>query len=306
MESKMLFITEHKYYDFDDIELIPGFQAEECSTKSFDLSSSFSRNISLDLPIVSSSHIDVSDVNMCSNLSSIGGIGILDRERSVDLMIDSIRKFKEIYRADPKHRIAVSVGVTSKDVDRASSAIEAGASAIVLEISHGHSKSVEKMVGIIRNYAKSNSVDLIVGNIYTYDAAKFFLDLGVDGVKTKFGNETYTSPLDYVGFAHGRFSVILDVYSALLGEIPLIVEGLDNTADMVKSLAAGASCIALDSPLANSSDSPLGQLRGADDRSKNSRKVIQSFVDGIRLGISYAGVTSLEDFYENAIVRVRS
>ena len=67
-------------------------------------------------------------------------------------------------------RVAAGVGVTADTLDRMKALVEAGADAIVIDTAHGHSKYVvEKLVEAKRAFP---SVDIVVGNVATGEAAK--------------------------------------------------------------------------------------------------------------------------------------
>ena len=85
--------------------------------------------------------------------------------------------------------MAAAIGITEKDMERALSLIKAGVDALVVDTAHAHSKKVGNSVKQLIDYTTDRGfdVDIIVGNVVTAKAAKYLMDLGVDGIKIGIG-----------------------------------------------------------------------------------------------------------------------
>ena len=85
---------------------------------------------------------------------------------------------------DAKGRLRVGASVGVRDFDRVEKLIEEHVDFIIVDSAHGHSKNVIETVSEIK---KRWDVDVIAGNVATYDGAKALIDAGVDAVKVGIG-----------------------------------------------------------------------------------------------------------------------
>lgn len=153
-------------------------------------------------------------------------------------------------------RVAAGVGVTVDTLDRMQALVDAGADAIVIDTAHGHSKSViEKLIEAKRSFP---SVDIVVGNVATGEAAKMLADNGADAVKVGIGPGSICTTRVVAGVGVPQLSAVYDVYSALKDtDVPLIADGgLRYSGDIVKALAAGGSSVMIGSLVAGTEESP--------------------------------------------------
>ena len=100
--------------------------------------------------------------------------------------------------------------------------------------------------------------DVIVGNIATSDAAKTLVSAGADGIKVGIGPGSICTTRVIAGVGYPQLSAILEISSILDGtDVPLIADGgVRYTGDIVKAIAAGASCVMLGSLIAGTKESP--------------------------------------------------
>ena len=153
-------------------------------------------------------------------------------------------------------RVAAGVGVTIDTMERAQALVNAGVEAIVIDTAHGHSIGViEKLREVKKSFP---SLDVVVGNIATGDAAKFLLKNGADAVKVGIGPGSICTTRVVAGVGVPQLSAIYDVYSALKDtDVPLIADGgLRYSGDIVKALAAGGSSVMIGSLVAGTEESP--------------------------------------------------
>ena len=153
-------------------------------------------------------------------------------------------------------RVAAAVGVTHDFLQRTSALIKSNVDAIVIDTAHGHSKGVTNAVKTIKK--SFPDLDLVVGNIATYDAAKYLAALGVDAVKVGIGPGSICTTRVIAGVGYPQLSAILEVHDALKDtEIPIIADGgVRYTGDIPKAIAAGADSVMLGSLLAGTQESP--------------------------------------------------
>ena len=105
---------------------------------------------------------------------------------------------------------------------------------------------------------KFPKIDIVVGNIATYDGARFLIDQGVDGVKVGIGPGSICTTRVIAGVGYPQLSAIIDVSRALKdSEVPMIADGgIRYTGDIPKAIAAGADSVMLGGLIAGTQESP--------------------------------------------------
>ena len=166
-------------------------------------------------------------------------------------------KLKPIANKDKYGRlmVAAAIGVTSNSIERAIALISSGVDAIVIDTAHGHTKRV---VDLLKELKKIHSdIDIVVGNVATAAAASFLIKNGADGIKVGIGPGSICTTRIVAGVGVPQLSAVIDVCSAVKNKIPVIADGgVKYTGDIVKAIAAGASCVMLGSMLAGTKESP--------------------------------------------------
>ena len=153
-------------------------------------------------------------------------------------------------------RVAAGIGVTSNAFERADALVRAGVDAICIDTAHGHSKGVIDLLIEIKK--KFENVDVVVGNIATAEAAKELMKHGADAVKVGIGPGSICTTRVIAGVGVPQLTAVYNVAKALKGEfIPVIADGgIRYSGDIVKAIAAGASCAMVGSMLAGTEESP--------------------------------------------------
>lgn len=158
---------------------------------------------------------------------------------------------------DEKGRLLCGGAVGVKDtIERASALIKAGADVIVLDIAHAHS---DLMINRVKEFKeKFPSVDLMVGNIGTSDAAKDLIEAGADGLKVGIGPSPVCTTRIISGSGMPQLTAIMDVCSiAHLYDVPVCADGgMTYPGDAAKAIAAGASSVFSGNFFAGTDESP--------------------------------------------------
>ena len=153
-------------------------------------------------------------------------------------------------------KVAAAIGVSKDSLERCKALYDAGVDAIVIDTAHGHSKGV---IDILKSVKKQfSSIDVIVGNIATAEAAKFLVNAGADGVKVGIGPGSICTTRVIAGVGFPQLSAIYEVSNAIKGSgVSVIADGgIKYTGDITKAIAAGADCVMLGSLLAGTKESP--------------------------------------------------
>ena len=153
-------------------------------------------------------------------------------------------------------RVAAAVGVTPDTIERVDALVDAGVDAIVIDTAHGHTKGVVEKLKEVK--AKYPTLDVIVGNIATAEAAKYLVEAGADAVKVGIGPGSICTTRVIAGVGVPQLTAVNDVAQALEGTgVPVIADGgIRYTGEIVKAIAAGADTIMVGSMFAGVEESP--------------------------------------------------
>lgn len=152
-----------------------------------------------------------------------------------------------------RHRVGAAVGVF--DLERCGELIKAGCDVIVVDTAHGHSKNV---IDTVKEIKKSFDIDVVAGNIATDAAARDLIDAGADAVKVGIGPGSICTTRVVTGVGVPQLTAVADVSSVTRPEgVPIIADGgIRMSGDIVKCLAAGASCTMIGSLFGGLEESP--------------------------------------------------
>ena len=153
-------------------------------------------------------------------------------------------------------RVAAGVGVTADSMVRIKALVDAGVDAIVIDTAHGHSKGVVDLLKLVKKAYPT--LEVVIGNIATGDAARMLVDAGADAVKVGIGPGSICTTRVIAGVGVPQLEAVWDVYNAIKGTgVPIIADGgIRYSGDIVKALAAGADTIMAGSLFAGVEESP--------------------------------------------------
>ena len=232
---------------FDDVLLVPAYS--EVLPKDVSRKTRFSKHIELDLPFASAAMDTVTEAGMAIAMAKAGGIGVIHKNMPADRQADEVRKVKAA-----GFKVAAASGITKDAMDRVAKLVDAGADAIVLDSAHGHSKGVIDALKAVK--AAFPGVDVVVGNIATAQAARDLIAAGADALKVGIGPGSICTTRIVAGVGMPQLTAIADV-AAVAGDVPVIADGgLRYSGDVVKALAAGASCVMCGSMFAGTEEAP--------------------------------------------------
>ena len=107
-------------------------------------------------------------------------------------------------------RVAAAIGVSADAFERVKRLYEAGVDAVVIDTAHGHSNGVASVLKELKE--SFSTLDLIVGNIATAEAAKYLIDLGADAVKVGIGPGSICTTRVIAGVGFPQLSALMEVY----------------------------------------------------------------------------------------------
>ncbi len=235
-------------YTFDDVLLIPGHA--DFSRSEIHLKTKLTKKITLDIPFVSSPMDTVTEAKLAIALASLGGIGIIHRNLSV---ADQARMVKEV--RSQNLLVGAAIGATGFE-DRARALVEVGVSVVIVDSAHGNTKSVLDAISYLKNTYKD--LQVIGGNVATFDGAEAVIKAGADGVRVGMGPGAICTTRIISGMGVPQITAILEaVRAGRKHGVPIIADGgIKYSGDIVKALAAGASAIMMGSFFASAQEAP--------------------------------------------------
>ena len=159
---------------------------------------------------------------------------------------------------DAQGRLLVGAASTVGDngYERSMALIEAGVDVVVIDTAHGHSVQVAAAVERVKR--ESNRVQIVAGNVATYDGARALIDAGADAVKVGIGPGSICTTRIVAGVGVPQLTAISEaVRAARESGAPVIADGgIKYSGDLAKAIAAGASSAMMGSMFAGVDEAP--------------------------------------------------
>jgi IMP dehydrogenase len=287
------------------------------------LKTKFSRNVELQIPIVSANMDTITESKMAIAMAELGGLGIIHRFCSIEKQVEEVRAVKE-----RNLLVGAAIGVSAEDIKRIEALLTVKPDVFVLDVAHAHSERVITMVAEL--YERFPDIELVIGNIATDDAAAEFTQRfpQLAGVKVGIGGGSVCTTREKTGCGVPQVSAI----QLCRTTVPLCADGgIRNSGDIVKALAFGADTVMIGGLFAGYPETPsIGDMkvyRGMASKStiidnkKHGKYVfaegitqvlkvkdasVKEFVEaelipGILSGLSYLGVRSIAELHKASI-----
>lgn len=152
--------------------------------------------------------------------------------------------------------VGAAVGVGEEARARVAGLIEKKVDVVVVDTAHGHSYKVLDMVRWIKK--EYPDIQVVAGNVATGEAVEDLAKAGADCVKVGIGPGSICTTRVVAGVGVPQVTAIMDC--ATMGDkygIPIIADGgIKYSGDVVKALAAGASCVMMGSLFAGTKEAP--------------------------------------------------
>jgi len=171
--------------------------------------------------------------------------------------IEKIRKYPNACKDEMgRLRVGAAVGVGPDRDERVQALLAAGADAILIDTSHGHSEGVLESVRSLKS--TFDNIQLIAGNVATREGAEALVNAGVDAVKIGVGPGSICTTRIIAGVGVPQITAIMNCRSVSEKTgIPLIADGgIKYSGDITKAMAAGAYSVMIGSLFAGTDESP--------------------------------------------------
>src|SRR5499433_1208633 len=172
---------------------------------------------------------------------------------------DIQKKLKYPNAAKDSHgrlRVGAAIGATGDFLERAQELAEAKVDVLAIDSAHGHSSKVLEAVKLVKS--KLPDVELLAGNVATFDGACELARAGADGIKVGIGPGSICTTRVVTGAGVPQITAIAEAARACRdAQIPVIADGgIKFSGDITKAIAAGASIVMIGSLFAGTEESP--------------------------------------------------
>ncbi len=284
-------------YGFDEIALVPGeitINPLEVDT-SFEIPCPDGRKITLKIPIIASAMDGVTDVNFCTHMGRLGGLGVINLEgvqtryanpaevlnKVVTASKDEVTNLLQVLYQEPikeelisrrveelkKAGVLAAVSSIPQKAERfAAIAQEAGADIFVVQSTVSTVRHVSNQYKSLElaSFTKSMKIPVIIGNAVTYNVTKELMECGVAGVLIGVGPGAACTSRGVLGLGVPQVTATVDCaaardyYHKQTGKyVPIITDGgMSKGGDVCKALACGADAVMVGSAFARAEEAP--------------------------------------------------
>ena len=153
-------------------------------------------------------------------------------------------------------RVGAAIGATGDFLERAVELADAKVDLLAIDTAHGHSGRVMEAIRAVKQ--RLPEMQLVAGNVGTFDGARDLIALGIDGVKVGIGPGSICTTRVVTGAGVPQITAICEAARAAHGSgVPVIADGgIKYSGDITKAIAAGASTVMIGSLLAGTEESP--------------------------------------------------
>lgn len=153
-------------------------------------------------------------------------------------------------------RVGAAIGATGDFLERAQELVRNKVDALAIDSAHGHSSRVLEAIRTVKS--RLPEVDLLAGNVGTFDGACAVAKAGADAVKVGIGPGSICTTRIVTGVGVPQVTAIAEAARALKdSDVPVVADGgIKYSGDVAKALAAGASIVMIGSLFAGTDESP--------------------------------------------------
>lgn len=258
-------ILEKDALTFDDVLLVP--QYSEITPDMADVSTKLTNTFKMNVPFLSAAMDTVSEHKLVTALALAGGLGVIHKNMSIADQAKEVEMVKNYefdneknkrVLIDKKGRLCVgaAIGVTADIMDRVHALMDAGVDVFVLDSAHGDSKNIINAIKNLR--LEYPSMELIAGNVATYEGALDLMKAGASAVKVGMGPGSICTTRIIAGIGVPQLQAVMDCARASKEmNVPIIADGgIKYSGDVVKALAAGANTVMLGGLFATCEEAP--------------------------------------------------
>lgn len=278
----------HQSLTYDDISLVPTEVSRIKSRKETRTECKF-LDEELLIPLISSPMESVTGIEMATELTGFGCIGILNRfDSSLNRILEDDQNGKKI------KAVSVALNTATDIIEK----LAAHNYMICIDTANANNHEVLNKAEEIK---KKFNVKVIVGNIAHGASLEQLESAGVDAVRVGIGSGSVCTTSIQTGIGIGQVSSLLDVLIARDEKklkIGIIADGgIKSPGDVAKAIALGADAIMLGRMLAGTKETPGEVIKYAGQLWKKYRgsasfgvKMKNEFIEGEETMVPYKGL----------------
>jgi GMP reductase len=294
----------YKKLKYSDVCLVPKFSAcasrRDCNTRvTFPGTNDIFR-----LPVMPANMRSVIDRKIAKWMSDNSYFYSMHRFK------EDVYNFVECANKESWKTISISVGVKDQDIELIRKISSAGLRVdyLTVDIAHGHSERMKRMLYTIRQKASFcvlGNCSVIAGNVSTQGAVRDLYSWGANVIKIGIGQGSPCTTKDKTGFTLPMFSCVLDcggIYKNCSeeGKIPIIADGgIKHTGDIAKAIRAGAFMTMAGGIFAECKDSPAETTTSKDGKKLKAyfgsasiqNKIFNKNIEGVQVNLNESNVT---------------
>jgi IMP dehydrogenase len=152
--------------------------------------------------------------------------------------------------------VGAAIGATGDYLERAVDLARSKTDVLAIDTAHGHSARVMEAIRAVKH--RLPEIQLVAGNVGTYEGARDLIALGIDGVKVGIGPGSICTTRVVTGAGVPQITAILEAARAAKGtSVPVIADGgIKYSGDVSKAIAAGADITMIGGLFAGTEESP--------------------------------------------------
>ena len=153
-------------------------------------------------------------------------------------------------------RVGAAIGATGDFLERAAELERFNVDVLALDTAHGHSTRVMEAIRAVKQ--RLPDMQVVAGNVGTYEGARDLIALGIDGLKVGIGPGSICTTRVVTGAGVPQVTAIVEAARAAKGTgVPVIADGgVKYSGDITKAIAAGASVVMIGGLFAGTEEAP--------------------------------------------------
>ncbi len=152
--------------------------------------------------------------------------------------------------------VGAAIGATGDFLERAVDLARTKVDVLAIDTAHGHSARVMDAIRAVKH--RLPEMQLIAGNVGTFEGARDLIALGIDGIKVGIGPGSICTTRVVTGAGVPQITAVMEATRAAKGTgAPVIADGgIKYSGDISKAIAAGAAVTMLGGLFAGTEESP--------------------------------------------------
>ena len=188
-------------YSYDDIIILPGYI--DFPVSEVNLNTHLTNRIKLKSPIVSSPMDTVTESKMAIAMAIQGGIGFIHCNNSIEEQVEEVKKVKQY---DNTFLVGAAVNTHLHNRTRIDKLVENNVDVLLIDSAQGNSIYQLETLDYIKS--RYPYVDVIAGNVVTYDQARVLISHGANALRVGMGIGSICTTQEVCGVGRGQANAV--------------------------------------------------------------------------------------------------